>query len=108
MATYTDGYTCGKRAAHIVTALVIAIIGVVLLVGEYYASSRTQHYIVLVIGILLIVVGLLSLWPILDQPVVEGTPVSKTDNCGWSGNNSCSGNGVCGWSGSNNNDCTSC
>lgn len=97
MTTYTDGYTCGKRTAHIVTVLIIALIGAILLIGEYYASAKTQHYIVLVIGILLVVVGLLSLWPILDRPVVDGREVCKDEgkSCGgWSGSkNDC--NTVC-------------
>jgi cytochrome b subunit of formate dehydrogenase len=67
----TEGYTTQKRNLHVITCLILVVLGAVLLLAKYYGSTRTNHYTVLVIGILLILTGGLALIPILGKPVVD-------------------------------------
>lgn len=86
--TFTDGYTVGKRNAHVVTALVVLFLGAVLIYGRY-VKSDSRNTIMLVIGVVLALVGLLSLVPILRQPVVEGRIISTAGDDGTPRPSSC-------------------
>jgi hypothetical protein len=56
---------------HVATAALLIALGAALLLAKYYGSDEVRHYTVLVIGALLVLTGVLALWPILTTPVVD-------------------------------------
>lgn len=76
--TYTDGYTSGKRTAHVATVAIFAAIGLSLVFGAWYFRTQPESLfrLTVVIGAVITFVMLLALWPILKQPVVAGRKIT--------------------------------
>ena len=87
MPGYTKGYTVAKRNAHMVTAAVIAVLGLILIVPAY--QGRNLKTVAYVVGAILVIVGLLAMIPIWRRPTEEGVWVETDEDCYWSGSKDC-------------------
>lgn len=78
-----DGYTKGKRNAHIITVVIFFIFGLVLvaLAVMYSDNTKVLYRSLLISGILLAVIMALAMIPIVRRPVVKGRVIEEDDDC---------------------------
>lgn len=72
---WTEGYTFGKKVAHVVSLLVYLILGIVVIaISQEYGEKdpKVVKTTATVIGSIVIVLSVGAMWPVLSRPVVRG------------------------------------
>ena len=62
-----SGYTTTVKNAHIATAVVMALLGLAIILFEYFMVDPWRRRIIIGLGVVFLLAGLLSLWPIVKK-----------------------------------------